>query len=162
MKQLSKIVFALYVLTLLWLVLFKFSFDLTGILLEHQSRSINLIPFWDYAKSLREMIDNFIVFIPFGLLLSVVFKQTDFWRKLAYIGAFSVAVEAVQYILAIGRTDITDVLMNTTGGLVGLALYRFGSKYISSKKLDWIILVVGGVLLIALILLRVLFLKVKY
>ena len=162
MKALSKAVLALYLLTLLWLVLFKFSYDLAGIVFEHQARSLNLIPFAGYSQGLREMIDNLVVFIPFGLLLGVVFKQTGFWQKLAFIFTFSIGVEIIQFVLAIGRTDITDVITNTLGGLVGLSLYRLGSKYIDPKKLDWFIVVAGAILLIALILLRVLVLRVRY
>jgi hypothetical protein len=45
---------------------------------------------------------------------------------------------------------------------MGLALYRLGNKYIDDRKLDWFIVVAGGILLIALILVRVLFLRVRY
>jgi hypothetical protein len=52
--------------------------------------------------------------------------------------------------------------MNTSGGLLGLMLYEFAQKHIDSKKLDLFIAVVGAILLISLVLLRVLFLRVKY
>lgn len=162
MKSLSQKVLTLYLLTLLWLVLFKFSFDLGGVLLDHQTRSLNLIPFAGYQQGLREMVDNFAVFIPFGLLLGVVFKQTSFWQKLGFIFTFSVGVEVIQFVLAIGRTDITDVITNTLGGLAGLTLYGLSSKYIDSKKLDWVIVVGGAILLVALILVRVFVLRVRY
>jgi glycopeptide antibiotics resistance protein len=162
MKTLSRTVLALYLLTLLWLVLFKFSFDLSGVLLDHQARSLNLIPFADYSQSLREMIDNFVVFIPFGLLLGVVFKQTSLWRKLAVISLFSFVAEMIQFAFAIGRTDVTDIITNTLGGLVGLGLYSLGSKYIDTKKLDWFIVVAGAILLAVLIFFRVFVLQVRY
>jgi glycopeptide antibiotics resistance protein len=162
MKTLSKIVLALYLLTLLWLVLFKFSFDISGVLLDHQARSLNLIPFADYSQGLREMVDNLVVFVPFGLLLGVVFKQTDFWRKLLCVFAFSFVAEITQFVLAIGRTDITDIITNTLGGLAGLGLYGLGSKYIDTKKLDWFIVVTGAILLVTLIFFRVFVLKVRY
>ena len=162
MKKVSKTVFAVYLLTLLWLVLFKFSYDLFGVLLDHQTRSLNLIPFWGSEGSMREVIDNLIVFVPFGLLLGVIFKETDFWRKLALIFAFSFIAETLQFIFAIGTTDITDLIMNTLGGLVGLVLYNLGSKYIHDKKLDWFIVVTGAVLLILLLYFRIFVLKVRY
>jgi len=163
MKTISKAILILYLLTLLWLVLFKFSFDIFGVLLDHQTRGLNLIPFANYSQgNVREMIDNFVVFIPFGLLLGVVLKQTDMWRKLAGIFAFSFAAEVIQFVFAIGRTDITDVIMNTFGGLAGLALYKLGGRYIDSKKLDWFIVTAGGFLLVLLILLRVFVLRVRY
>lgn len=158
-KILPRALLALYLLTLGWLVLFKFSFDFAAVILDHQARSLNLIPFVDIS---RETLDNLIVFIPFGLLLGINLKQTSFWRKLSIILIFSLAAEVIQFILAIGATDITDVIMNTSGGLLGLALYGFAQKYIDSKKLDLFITVVGAILLISLVLLRVLFLRVRY
>jgi glycopeptide antibiotics resistance protein len=65
------------------------------------------------------MIDNLIAFIPLGLLLSLNFKRTGFWRKLTFVFMLSLAVEAMQYVLAIGVSDITDVIMNTVGELAG-------------------------------------------
>ncbi len=162
MKSLSRTVLILYILSLLWVVLFKLSFDLSGVL-EYGSRSLNLIPFADYSRSnVREMIDNLIAFIPFGLLLSVNLKQMSFWRKLWLIGIFSFTVELLQFALAIGTTDIIDVIMNTLGGLFGLTVYKICSGYVDTKKLDGSITTVALILLVVLILYRVLFLKVKY
>ena len=163
MKSLSKTVFVLYLFTLLWLVLFKFSFDLPSVLLDHQTRSLNLIPFVAASgDNSRELIDNFVVFIPFGLLLSVNLKQTNFWRKLTFVFVFSLAAEVIQFVLAIGTTDITDIFTNTLGGLFGLALYDFSKKYIDDEKLDRFIVIVGAILLILFLLFRFLILRVRY
>ena len=108
------------------------------------------------------MVDNLVVFIPFGLLLGVVFKQTSFLRKLAYIFIFSLATEILQFVFAIGRTDITDVIANTFGGLAGLALYCLGKRYVNNRILDGFIVAVGAILLVTLLLLRVFMLKVQY
>lgn len=160
MKPLSKFIFAGYLLVLLWLVLFKFSYDIVAVIETLHVRVLNLIPF--NGNSRREMLENMLVFIPFGLLLSVNFKRTLSWRKLAIICIFSCTVEVIQYVLAIGRTDITDVITNTFGGLVGLALYEFGKKYIDNQKLDRVVVVVTAILLTAVILLRTLVLRIKY
>jgi glycopeptide antibiotics resistance protein len=41
-----------------------------GYLVDYQTRSLTLIPFADFSRnSLREMIFQFAVFVPFGLLL---------------------------------------------------------------------------------------------
>ena len=160
MKSSSKSVFAAYLLALLWLVLFKFSYDIVSVIETLHVRILNLIPFMGNGR--KEMLENLIVFIPFGLLLSINFKRALLWQKLTAICAFSFTVEIIQYVLAIGRTDITDVITNTVGGLVGLALYELGKKYIDSEKLDRFIVVTIAVLLTAVILLRTLVLRVKY
>lgn len=163
MKSLSKTLFVVYLLTLLWLVLFKFSFDIISVVLDYQTRSFNLVPFIDASRAnLSETIYNFAVFVPFGLFLSVNLKRTHFWQKLAYVFAFSLVVELTQFALAIGTTDITDIITNTLGGLAGLLLYDIGKKYIDEKKLDYFITIAGIVLLILFFLLRFFVLRVRY
>src|SRR5678816_35438 len=104
MKALSWALFVAYLLILLWLVLFKFSYDPLAVIRDFQTRSLNLIPFARTHTS--EMI----------------------WNKVAVIFAFSLAVELIQVALAIGVADITDIIMNTLGGSLGLAGYLAVSK----------------------------------
>jgi glycopeptide antibiotics resistance protein len=108
------------------------------------------------------MISNLVVFIPFGLLLSLNFKQSSFKSKLALIFAFSLAAETIQYVVAIGRTDITDVIINTLGGIIGLGIYDLSNKYIATEKLDRFIVIIGTVGLILFLLLRFLVFRVRY
>lgn len=147
MKLLYKTAFAFYLLVLIWLVLFKFSLDITWVFEKH-SRVLNLIPFVDLAQSWRGMIENCIIFIPFGLLLGVNLKRATFWQKLAVIAMFSIAIEIIQFTFAIGVADITDVTMNTCGGLLGLMFYDVSHKRIDSKKLDPFIAVIISIVLI--------------
>jgi glycopeptide antibiotics resistance protein len=108
------------------------------------------------------MIENFVVFIPFGLLLSTVFKKVIFWQKLVIIFVSSMVIETTQYLLAIGVSDITDVITNTTGGLVGLAAYSLCKDYINSKKIDRFITIFITLLIILSLLLRFFIFKVRY
>jgi glycopeptide antibiotics resistance protein len=94
------------------------------------------------------MVDNVVVFIPLGLLLGLNLKRLDFWRKLIIVLALSVSVEVLQYIFAIGATDITDVITNTLGGLVGLSAYTVASRYFAQDSLDRFIVIVGVVLFV--------------
>lgn len=159
MRLFFQVVFASYLLVLLWLVLFKLSVDIPAVL-DHQTRSLNLVPL--AQGNVREMLYNLIVFIPFGLLLSVNFKHITFWRKAAFVAVFSVVAEIIQFILAIGTTDITDVIMNVGGGLLGLALYGVSGKNNDNSKLDYLIAGAGAVLLVLFILVRFLVFKVRY
>ncbi len=154
-KILSRGLLALYLVILIWLVLFKFSFNISSKVNYHH-RSLNLVPF--AAPSIvngeinfGEMIYNCLFFIPFGLLLSVNFKKAGFLPKLAGILVFSVTAELIQYIFAIGATDITDVITNTAGGFLGLKLYEVSNKYVKSEKLDRVIISAGILLLVLFI-----------
>ena len=162
-KQLYKVTLAVYVLFLAWLVLFKTSTDFLSVLADYNSRSLNLIPFWGYsAGTAREMIDNLVVFVPLGVLLAMNYKATSFWKKLVYVLTFSVSVELLQYLFAIGTTDVTDVIMNTAGGLLGLGAYGLVGRHTDNKKLDLCISIILTFLLVVFMLLRFLVFRVRY
>jgi glycopeptide antibiotics resistance protein len=154
-KILSKGLLVLYLVTLTWLVLFKLTFNISRVLNYHH-RSLNLIPFAapkivNGRIDFGEIILNCVFFIPFGLLLSVNFKKVGFLPKLAFILVFSVTAELIQFIFAIGATDITDVITNTVGGFLGLKLYDLSNKYINTEKLDRVIISVGTLLFVLFI-----------
>ena len=134
----------IYLLVLIWLVLFKLSYNISAVL-DRQNSGLNLIPFAapqivNGRINYAEMIYNCIFFIPFGLLLHVNFKRIPFLPKLASIAAFSLTAELIQYLFAIGVTDITDLITNTLGGFLGLKLYDLINKYIPHEKLDRVII----------------------
>jgi glycopeptide antibiotics resistance protein len=154
-KKLSGVLLVLYIVTLIWIVLFKLTFNISKIL-HYQHRSLNLIPFAAPSKvhgriNYGEIILNCLFFIPLGLLLNVNFKKAGFLPKLAFIVIFSVSAELIQYIFAIGATDITDVITNTAGGIIGLKLYDLCDKYFNTGKLDRAIVYVGTILLVLFI-----------
>jgi glycopeptide antibiotics resistance protein len=167
MKKAGKIVsrglLAFYLVILIWLVLFKLQYNILSVFNIHH-RSLNLIPFAAPSfvnGSFREMIDNVIIFIPLGLLLNVNFKKVEFLPKFAFVLVLSLTFEVIQFIFAIGATDITDVITNTVGGFLGLKLYDLSNKHIHHKKLDRVIIFVGILLLVLLLYFRT-HLRIKY
>jgi glycopeptide antibiotics resistance protein len=162
-KIVSRGLLALYLVILIWLVLFKLQYNILSVF-NYQLRSLNLIPFAAPSivnGSFREMIDNVIIFIPLGLLLNVNFKKIGFLPKFALILVLSLTFEFIQFIFAIGATDITDVITNAAGGFLGLKLYGLCNKYIHNKKLDRVIIFVGILLLLLLLYYRT-HLRIKY
>jgi glycopeptide antibiotics resistance protein len=160
MKALSRGLFAAYIFILLWLVLFKFSYEPLAVIRDFQTRSLNLIPF-AYSRN-SEMIANIVAFIPFGVILGVTFKELSFRFKFALIFTFSLAVVVIQYALAIGATDITDLIMNTLGGSIGLAGYAAVSDSRDERFLDRCILAAGTLMLLAILYLRLFVFIVRY
>jgi glycopeptide antibiotics resistance protein len=146
MQSLARILFVVYLIILAWLILFKFSVHFASVL-HYDKRSLNFEPFSSASGSPGEVVDNVLVFIPFGLFLSVNFKGLNFWSKLLVVLGVSIAAETIQYIFAIGATDITDVITNTMGGLIGITGYDLSRKYIDQERLDKFIVVWGSVLL---------------
>ena len=144
MKSPARLLFVLYSLTLAWLILFKFSLHFDSVL-HYDKRSLNFVPFSSASGGSFESVENVLVFIPFGVLLSVNFNRMSFKSKLAVVLIVSVAAETIQYIFAIGATDITDVITNTLGGLIGIVGYDLGRKHIDREALDKFIVVAGWV-----------------
>ena len=95
-------------------------------------------------------------------MLGVNFKQAAFKYKLAVILTFSFAVEIIQFVLAMGVADITDVITNTLGGFVGLALYEAVSGQTGDRRLDRYILIAGTLILMAILYLRIFVFIVRY
>jgi glycopeptide antibiotics resistance protein len=98
-------------------------------------RTILLEPFWDLrealagrqvvARAVAEMIGNVLLFVPLGVAIVLRWPGLG---TLAAVGAAVVAslvVEAGQAVLPGGRTaDVTDVLMNGIGALIGALFVR--------------------------------------
>ncbi|MDL2224783.1 VanZ family protein [Eubacteriales bacterium OttesenSCG-928-M02] len=117
--------FLLYIGFVLWVILFKMSFSMDAM---GSIRTLNLIPFRESAitngtVNVFEIVANALIFIPCGIYLSALCPEVPAWGRLAMVCAFSIALEAGQYALAIGRSDITDVIQNTMGGAIGLGAY---------------------------------------
>ena len=123
--NLTKTIFLIYCGILIWTVLLKMAASpeelrfLTGV------RKLNLIPF-DYRVGvprilIRETAMNVLVFIPFGFYLNMLGVSGG---KAVFRGFFlSFAFECCQYLLAIGISDMTDLLTNTMGTAIGVGLY---------------------------------------
>ncbi|KAF1303396.1 MULTISPECIES: VanZ family protein [Enterococcus] len=150
----SKIFVVGYLLVLIWILLFKFSLSFESLLQESDilKRNINLIPFGQSTiingqVDFKEAIYNGVIFLPFGVFLGIAFKKHFFANSL-FLLLFSVSIEGLQYLLALGATDITDVIMNTGGGIAGLLLYQLLHKIFPEKKLDTLLLSLGTIMLL--------------
>lgn len=148
----SIVLLVIYLIVLVWIILFKLSFHLED--LPHL-RNINLIPF-SQSFGLNEIVSNAIIFIPFGILISMIKKQWSFLKKVLPIFATSLILEIMQYILYIGASDITDIITNTFGGIIGIAFVCILVKIFKEKafkilKVISIVACIGLILLIALL-----------
>ncbi|MBO0456101.1 VanZ family protein [Enterococcus hulanensis] len=152
-KQLSKILLVIYSLLLIWILLFKFPLSVSDITasLSHPMRSINLVPFQgsmivNGKIALNEILLNAVVFVPMGVLLGIAAKRLPFLNKLMIVFLFSLFIEVMQFILGIGATDVTDLLMNFFGGFLGLVLYQGLKQIVPEAKLDKRLIVIGTVM----------------
>lgn len=135
MNNLSKIIFAYYLFFLFWGILFKFNIqDTLNIAQNFPTRSLNLSPFSASGGRL-EVIFNVLIFIPFGFFSIYLSKNRSFLGKLWMIFTVSFLVEILQYFLGIGASDVTDLITNTFGGLIGIVIYQITQKSKNAQSL---------------------------
>lgn len=119
--------FIFYILFLLWNILFKYVSPIELFSSQREfHRSINLIPFNDIINGYYNQLDivgNIILFIPLGIYISMFLNNSKIYKKIGVIVLISLAFEVSQYIFAIGASDITDIITNTIGGIIGVGIY---------------------------------------
>ena len=91
---------------------------------------INCIPFRniiDYEirrEAVINIIGNICLFIPTGILLPVLYRRLDSFRKVLSAGAgLSLVIEIIQLLLPNSVTDIDDLILNTAGVAIGYGIY---------------------------------------
>ncbi len=146
-KKHNKIINLYHELTLFIFVLFivglfsqtiipKFEFGVNGFgIVKNGVHKTNLIPFKVLIETYREVfinghieyflinfLGNIILFIPFGFVIPLLWNVSN--RKVIVIGAcISFFIEISQLLLARG-TDVDDLILNTSGVILGLLLYK--------------------------------------
>ena len=152
-KIYTKALFAVYSLLLVWVVLLKLEFDILAI---EKTRALNLMPFYyeDVVEGdfpIFEALANLLVFLPFGIYLKILNCKN---KKIILSGfLLSLVFETVQFVFELGKTDITDLITNTLGVIVGVLIYELLFKACKRKevlnKTLLILASIGTVLLIA-------------
>ena len=82
-------------------------------------RGLNLIPLRMLETEGIVFLGNIFLFFPLGFLLRGLFQRKA-WVSIAICAAFSLLMEICQWVFAIGRSDIDDLLLNTLGGVLGV------------------------------------------
>lgn len=134
-KRLTVGLLAAYLIVLTWIIVFKMQLDFSEF--AHY-RHVNLIPFGGALVvngriNISEMLLNVVVFIQFGVYLCMLGGQGDWLKKAVPVLGVSLAYEAAQYILAVGGSDVTDLLLNTAGGILGFALFGVLQKLLKGR-----------------------------
>ena len=153
--NLTKILFAVYFLILVWILLFKMSFSFDEL---YRNRSINIIPFMGSVIvngriDTSEIINNILVFIPVGVYICMLKEDWSILKKISVGFFISLGIEVLQFVLAIGSTDITDLIGNTLGGIIGIGVFYLFSKVFKNKtnNIINILALIATIVLIALI-----------
>ncbi|GAA1806478.1 VanZ family protein [Agromyces neolithicus] len=129
-----RVLFVLYLVLLVWLVLWKLEIPYAG---DGGLRHLKLVPFVPTAEhgasAPSEVVANLLLFVPFGLYLGILVPSRPWWKLAAVVAASSLFLEITQYVLAVGSSDVTDVIVNTAGGVAGLGLLALARRGLQDR-----------------------------
>ena len=84
---------------------------------------------------LLNLIGNTTMFIPLGIVWPAVFKKLEKpWKVMAAGVGVPLVIETVQLPFYGRCTDIDDLIMNTTGFLIGYGIYLLVKTAVRKKK----------------------------
>lgn len=156
--RLTQILTLTYLGVVIWIILFKLGVNFTYM----DTRLVNWIPFpevWETGVRLdrSQVILNILIFLPWGLYLPLLFPNNSLGKNLLYCFLLSFSLESLQWILRIGALDTTDLITNTSGGLLGWAIVKLLEKWtgnpLQAQRIINNIASIGTVLMVALLLL---------
>ncbi len=156
-NKLTTLLLTIYSVVLFWIIVLKLniSFSYKG------TQNVNLIPFrepllYNGRIDYNEIFLNILIFVPLGLYVGILFKKLNIARKIFSFFMVSLFCEVCQFILKIGAFDITDIINNTFGGIVGLLLYKGLEKTFNSpvkaQKIINVIATIGTIIIVSTLL----------
>lgn len=122
-RNFTIILLCMYGLILTWIVLLKAS-PVSELRYLPCERTLNLIPFHydtEVGTHLEEVVLNVLVFVPLGLFLVMLGMKA--WKAILIGLCLSFVFETLQFALAIGAADVTDLITNTAGTAIGACAY---------------------------------------
>jgi glycopeptide antibiotics resistance protein len=144
----ARVALGLYLALLAWVILLKMHTGGFGDLTDR--RALNLVPFGAtgqmHALGSQEIALNVLVFVPLGVLTYLVARRRSARLLFPVIGT-SLAFEIIQFTFGIGASDITDLITNTIGGLLGLSIGWMGFRLLDARAQRWLLVGLGVLLL---------------
>lgn len=91
--------------------------------------SYELVPFWSYSQpqQYKQIILNIIMFIPVGLLGAN-------WKTVGFATGFSTLIELAQLISYRGLFEFDDIIHNSLGTAIGVAVVMIIRKLVVGNK----------------------------
>lgn len=167
-NKLTVLLFVIYLAALFWILLFKLGvrFSYMG------NRNVNLIPFNEFITlngkiDLGEIIMNVVIFVPLGIYAGILFIRWHIGKNLFFFFLISLIVEGLQFILRVGAFDITDIITNTVGGIIGLMIFKaieklLRNRFKAQKFINIIALIGTSLMVLFLLLLKTNHLWIRY
>ena len=97
--------------------------------------------FWEYREQLGmwswiNLLGNVLIFVPFGFFEALTSRRRNFFGTVLDGFLLSLLVEVFQLVSKVGRFDVDDLILNTSGVVIGYLVFvvcnairrRYGAK----------------------------------
>lgn len=107
-------------------------------------RNVNYVPFQTITNYLQgtyrvstmdawlNVFGNIVLFMPLGIYIQILVKSKRITALLVL--TTTIMIEVIQYLLNIGATDIDDIILNFTGGILGMYAVVGSFKVLGMRK----------------------------
>ena len=130
-RGIGKVLFIVYILFLLYFLIFSDWYGRSGVMDYYH---YNLTPlkeikrFWEYREQLGfwaiiNLAGNVLIFLPFGFFKSMASRNRRFWETVMDGFLLSLLVEVFQLLSKVGRFDVDDLILNTSGVMIGYFIF---------------------------------------
>ncbi|MDE6607643.1 MAG: VanZ family protein [Lachnospiraceae bacterium] len=151
-KRKRQILFAVYIIFVLKVIIFKYSYEHLQSIMDTWSkevilegldsanftlfRTINMyIVYADRLNSFENLAGNVVVFMPLGMFLPWIWRRfRNFADTFLAAFLFSLSIEIFQLFSAFGAFDVDDILLNCAGSIIGYLIYMIGEKLVSALQ----------------------------
>ncbi len=71
--------------------------------------------------------------MPLGIYIEIIFYKWSTTKKILIFLIISLVCEVLQFIFAVGASDITDIINNTLGGIIGFLIFKVIVKLFNNR-----------------------------
>jgi len=137
------LVWSILLITVFW---YPFNFDIDTVLILERINSFFKIPFYSYYygtefRAITEVFHKILFFIPLGSSFAFIswgYRFRTFSRFVSYfcIALAALAIEAGQLLLPKKNADLTDWVLEVTGGVIGFVIVKqlLNNRYSQKSK----------------------------
>lgn len=117
-----------YLALCVWVILFHRTLSTLYVIGDLDFRSVS----WALGINGAETLLNVLIFVPMGVYLELLSNRSARVKLLRVLEA-TMGLEALQYALCVGTSDLMDVLANLLGGALGIAACRLLKRALGKR-----------------------------
>jgi len=145
-RKVLYVILAVYIVVLLRIVFYRFFYYGISALYNGELKltdGINLIPFVNMFSSYSNvsstvgyfnLFGNVAIFIPLGIFLQLFRKNKRIAPCLVWVFVATLAIELLQLLTGLGIFDVDDLILNFSGGVIGILVYRLLLRLVHDGK----------------------------